>query len=340
MTWTGRNAILLLVTAAVAMDAASPARVDQSWKDAVAKSERLKVEGRIQEAEQELRSVLEQTGANPLTAAAQARLHHDLGSLSQDRHRQQEAMLHYRRAIAAWEQAGPSYQLHLASTINNLACLLWEQGRLSEASRTLQRSVAIQLAANVPNPELPRILYNFGSVHLALGEQQEGRAILEQLTALPGPHWLKGDSLLSMAAGRFALSRLLRSQGQVVEAETHRKQALTLWAEWLASGRADFDLGPMTDVALALSTSQAPAEALAAAGVLLSWIDQQGPAAGLRAVSAMRATAAILRQAHRKSEARLLERRAKAILAANQDQLALHRHQVDVQTLRSPKSRW
>jgi len=339
MTLTGRYAILLLVTGAVAMRAASPARVDQSWKDAVAKSERLKQEGRIEEAEQELRSVLEQGGANRLTAAAQARLHHDLGSLSQDRHRQQEAMLHYKRAIAAWEQAGPRYQLHLASTINNLACLLWEEGRLSEANRTLQRSVAIQLAVNVPNPELPRILYNLGSVHLTLGKEQEGRAMLEQLAALPGQERLKGDALLSMTAGRLALGRLLRSEGQAVEAETHHQQGLTLWAEWLASGRADFDLGLMTDVALALSRSPARAESLAAADVLLSWIDRQGGAAGLRAVSALRAAAAILRQAHRKSEARILERRAKAILAANADQLALHRHRVDLQTLRSRQAR-
>jgi tetratricopeptide (TPR) repeat protein len=339
MSLTGRYAILLLVTGAMATGAANPVGADQEWKEAVAKSGRLEQEGRIEEAEQELRSVLDQGGANRLTAAARARLHHDIGSLSQDRHRQQEAMQHYKRAIAAWEQAGPKYQLHLSSTLNNLASLLWEQGRLSEATRLLQRSAAIQLAVNVPNPELPRILYNLGTVHLALGQEQEGRAALEQLAALPGQERLKGDSLLSVTAGRLSLSRLQRSEGRAVEAETRHKQGLALWAEWQASGRADFDLGLMTDVALALSRSHARVEALAAADLLLSWIDRQGGAAGLRAVSALQATATILRQAHRKSEARMLERRAKAILAANETQLAFRRHQVDVLVLGSRQAR-
>lgn len=325
---------LLAMVAAI-----QPAAARESWKDAIAESARLQEAGRGEQAEQRLRAVLEQGVEGRLPVQAEARLHHDLGSLSQDRHSPREAMQHYRRAIAAWEQAGPRYQLHLSSTLSNLACLLWEEGRLSEASRTLQRAVAIQRAVNVPNSELPRILYNLSSLHFALGRESEGRAVLAQVAALRHDGQASG-SLLNIAAGNLSMGNLLEAEGKAVEAQRYHQRGLALWAEWRAAGgRAIGNPGLMTDVAVALSKGPAPLEALGAVDLLLSWIDRQGSAAGPQVVPALRAAAQVLRQAKRGRHARALERRAKAVLAANREQLAQRRHQVDVLELRSVRAR-
>lgn len=227
MTLPTKCIILILICWSSAPAASLPTSTLTLWANAFATSQHLKDEGKLEQAEETLRRLLPRAEESGLPAAALAHLYHDLGSLCQDSNRQHEALRFYGRAAEAWQQAGPRYRMHLSATLNNKASVLWEAGRLSEAAQVLERSISMQPpASEAGNEELPRILYNLGSVYMALERNEEAREAFTKLLAVQDPHHRQGYGLLAAASAAINLGRLTG------EEDTDRHVlGLALWAK-------------------------------------------------------------------------------------------------------------
>lgn len=331
MTLPTNCIILAWICCSSASAASLPPASLTLWADTFETSRRLKEDGQLDQAEQALRRLLPQAGETGLPAAALAHLYHDLGSLCQDRNRQQDALGFYDRAAEAWQQAGPRYRLHLASTLNNKASLLWEDGRLSEAARVLERSVAMHSAtAGETNEELPRILYNLGSVYLALERNRQAGETFAKLLAITEPPRRQGYGLIAAASAAINLGHLTGDEGA-----EYRALGLALWAKWKAEAppQADVELLPLTDLAMGLWKTNARAEATEVARRMASELARRHGSTDSRLLPPLKVAALILRKQHHKKEAETLEHQAQRIAAANQETLLFAAQRVDIATL-------
>jgi predicted ATPase/Tfp pilus assembly protein PilF len=76
--------------------------------------------------------------------------------------------------------------LVLASTLNLLACVLWDRGLLGEARRRFEEALAVAHSQPRANVNIPTILTNFGLLAQVQGHYQEARDAFEAgLAALP-----------------------------------------------------------------------------------------------------------------------------------------------------------
>ncbi len=74
----------------------------------------------------------------------------------------------------------------LASSLNLLACTLWDRGLLTEARQRFDEALAVVRSHPEANPFLPMILSNFGVFARTQGHRQEARDAYEAaLAALP-----------------------------------------------------------------------------------------------------------------------------------------------------------
>lgn len=336
MRTTLGTASLLLAWAVWGGAAHAAPRLEQ-WAEAVTAAERWKLEGHPDRAEETLRGVLAEAGEDAVPAAVRGRVYHDLGSLCQDRFARGEALAAYKKAMAAWEQAGVRYRLHLASTLHNMGSLFWEEGRLSEAVRLLERSAELHAAGgDGRNGEIGRILYSLGAAELVVGREVEAAEAFQRLLGLPEEQRREGNRLLSAAASAVILGMLTEKEGRAEEARLYHAQGLRLWAEWEERGRGDerLDICVMTDLAVGLWKQDARKEAVAVVERLVAALEAGRPAADARWIPALRAAARILRKEHRRGEARELERRAGEMEKANRADLVASAHRVDLAALR------
>src|SRR5260370_1109252 len=154
-----------------------------AWQQAIQRSEHLQEDRKLTEAKQVLLDVL-QTEALP-GAEGLAYIYNNLGSVCQDQGRFPDANRYYRRSVMEWERAGVLHRMALATTLNNLASLLWETGKRREAEWVLVRSSNIQIGVVRPNrPEAAQLLYNLGAIHFGQKRWAEAEVAYRQLLAI------------------------------------------------------------------------------------------------------------------------------------------------------------
>jgi tetratricopeptide (TPR) repeat protein len=108
----------------------------------------------------------------------------DIGTMRLLQRRGDEALLHSRRALALKQQSGAS-AVDLAFSLNNIALVLDEMGRLQEALGYAQRAVAdLRHELGDEHPIVGVDLSNEGEILVQLGRQAEARAAFERALAI------------------------------------------------------------------------------------------------------------------------------------------------------------
>lgn len=285
------------------------------------RAEQLRQQGRLPEAERLLTDFLATHGAGA-PAPLLAHIHNDLGVLWQDQHRLDEALRGYKRAVEAWEHAGPKYSLHAATSLNNLATVLWDDGRLSDAHKALVRSAAIVVdAAGPSSPPLLQLYYNQGVLSLALNRFDEAEKAYGKFLHIANPS-IDDDYMLKWAVVNSDLGLICRLDGRTEEATRYFAKSREIWKQWQQqapglSARRDLDPVLLLNLAATFGRAGAIRQAAETLEVVIASIEPTGAAAQARLVRALRLHAKILRGMKRKTEARAAELRAKEIQLAN-----------------------
>jgi tetratricopeptide (TPR) repeat protein len=285
------------------------------------RAEHLRQQGRLPEAERLLAEFLASHSADapgPLLA----HIHNDLGVLWQDQHRLDEALRGYKRAVEAWEHAGPKYSIHAATSLNNLATVLWDDGRLSDAHKALVRSAAILVEVAGPSsPALLQLYYNQGVLSLALNRFDEAEEAYRKFLRITNPA-IEDDYLLKLAVVNSDLGLICRLDGRTDEAGRHFAKSREVWKQWREQapglpGKRNLDPVLLLNIAATFGRAGATPQAAETLEVAIASIEPTGAAAQARLVRALQLQAKILRGMKRKTEARAAELRAKEIQLAN-----------------------
>jgi tetratricopeptide (TPR) repeat protein len=128
---------------------------------------------------------------------------HNLGAALQGDGRYDEAIVHYRRAVAFRSDYAPAY--------NNLASSLRSKGQLREAIATYEQALRLQ-------PDYPEAHYNLANALLADGRRDEAVAHFQRAL----------ESMAGSADVHNNLGIALMEKGQVAEAVTEFRQAIQL----------------------------------------------------------------------------------------------------------------
>jgi tetratricopeptide (TPR) repeat protein len=278
-----------------------------------------------------LRSVLrDQPG---LRAEVLAYVYDNLGSLCQDQRRFGEANRYYQRSITEWERAGKAHQVALARTLNNQASLLWETGRLVEAERVLGRSSALQMAAVGSNQaEAAHWLFNLGTLHLNENSWAEAEAAYRRFLAIEQA----GADPLKVAVAASNLGLICRKAERNAQAVSLFAQAWKIWEQ--ARSRRDLEPLLLMDLATSFLSANLVSEAEAVGARAVGEMEVRFGVSHARTAKALTLYAAVLRKARRKAEARVMEKRARAIESGDA-QLRASRETVDVAELH-PRGTW
>lgn len=303
------------------------------------RAERLREQGRLSESERLLSDFIARHGGNapgPLLA----HFHNDLGVLCQDQHRFPEALRHYNASVDQWERLGPKYRLHTATSLNNLATVLWDDGRLSDAYKALVRSAALQIEVAGPwSPALVTLYYNQGVLSMALNRFADAEDAYGNFLRITNPV-VDTDYLLRAALVRSDLGWIARQKGQTEAAEQHFTLSRQIWAQWRAetpAHRNSFTSDPVPLLNLAASFWKAGSsqEAAVPVDLAISAMDSSTGNKHNKLVDALQLNAKILRGLKRKAAARASERRAKQLLQAREVPPAGNNSRIDIAALQS-----
>jgi serine/threonine-protein kinase len=294
-----------------------PFRVQESphdiWQSHVTDAIALRDKGRLADAEQILRSALEEARRLEPDLAPSATTYNNLASIYHDRHQCDLAAQNYRRSIDLWEKLGARGEMYLLRTANHLTALFLECRDL-EAAERLQRTLIARLTARRPNPksdpDVSQALANRGSIQFLKRHYSAARADYEYALAIRVRAGDESSAEAAVLLGNLAFSLYRTGDSEGALAASRR--------------------------ALAIFESVAPPDTALAVGGLINsanlflmahrW-EEAGPlyeralAAAHRTfgdehpliVSAMYGYAAVLKERHRKQEAAVLEARAREI---------------------------
>ena len=201
----------------------------------------------------------------------------------------------------------------LARTMNNLATLLWETGKVTEATRLMERSANIQLAvAGKNHPNAAPLFYNLGALHLNQGRYGEAEDAYRQYLEL---RKRGAGEAAEEAVAVVNLGAIARKLGRTQEAGQYFGMAESLWKRMEGAEAG----APMQYVNLAtglgIGERYLVAEAVARKAVETAekrcgkWHPTTAKALGLHAV--------LLRKVGKKAEAKMLEKRAREIEAGD-----------------------
>ena len=284
------------------------------WRIAIEQAERLHSEGRLAEARRTLLNVLPQAGQHKDGTRRLAYTLDNLGSIAQDERQFLDAERFYRRSIALWHDGGAVSEAGLARTMNNLASLLHDLGKLIESHELLRKSESIQLESN--DPEIAVTLINLGSNYFQRRKYKEAeetyrraRQIL-QSTGVPGE--------LDLARVANDLGFVCERTGRKYEAQSHFAVAQRIWEKRVQAG----DANPQILIGLTALYLAQRQERQA-----ISLLEDRLTAGRFESgamVDMLSLYAKALRRSGRKAEAALTEKRRADLRARSQEPLAKH----------------
>jgi tetratricopeptide (TPR) repeat protein len=221
------------------------------------------------------------------------------------------ARIYCEHALAIREkQLGPEH-LDTATSLNNLALLLLDQGALAEARPLLERALAIREKQLGPeHPDTATSLNNLADLLRAQSALAEARPLYERALAISekqlGPEHPDTATSLNNLAGLF------QAQGALAEARPLYERALAVSEKQLGPEHPD-TAASLNNLAGLLQAQGAHAEARPLLERALAISEKQlGPAHPVTAMS-LNNLAALLRDQGAHAEARLLHERAFAI---------------------------
>jgi tetratricopeptide (TPR) repeat protein len=290
-------------------------------------ADRLRKQGQPAEAERLLLKFVE-LHADEAPGHVLAYIYNDLGTLNQEQHQVARAYRYYKQSIADWERSGERFSLHAATTMNNLATLLWDDGRLAESHQTLVRSAGlIERFAGPASPALIQLHYNLGNVRMTLNRHQEAEESYRKFLAIANPKAGRNHVLQTILVTND-LGLLTHKESRTAETGSYFGQSQRSWAQFReglqAGGGEQRDLDPSLLLNLAQSfwKSGATGQAAEVTEVLLSLVESRAGVGYPRLSHVLSLQAMILRRLHRKPEAKAAEQRARQALEAEGPALA------------------
>ena len=156
------------------------------WEELTQAGLRLQQQGRMTEAEQNLREALneaEESGGQD--ASRLAKSYHNLGALFYDHGKYPEAESFYQKAIATMEKQPGFDQRDLAGMLNNLALLRKKTGRYSEAEAVYLRSLTIvEKTLGPTHIDVATSLNNLAALYSEQGRYREAEPLCRRSTAI------------------------------------------------------------------------------------------------------------------------------------------------------------
>jgi tetratricopeptide (TPR) repeat protein len=235
--------------------------------------------------------------------------------------RYDEAAQSQKRALAIWDELSKTQTIDLAAPHFNLAQMYLLQGKLSAAEQEARS--AHQLAGELTRPaDRNRISALIAHIHFQAGEY--GEAERELRAALPDLGGLeKATALNDLGMTRAALGDLVGARNLITASLTMREQ--TGAREGPDSGRV---LANLALVCFRQGDLSAAASTYARA---IPMIESGGELARLDTAMALAEYSQVLKKSGRRSEAKELEGRAKAIFRASSHSSV---QTIDVRSLR------
>lgn len=297
-----------------------------SWEEAIQTSEWLQASGKLDDAEQVIAEALARVP--PSSHGRLAYLYNNLGSIRHDQTRYAEAESYYRRSITEWEKAGDSdlMALSLARTINNLAALRWETGRLGEVEGLLIKSEAIRVGI-LGSRDLATTL-NLARLYLRQRRWGEAEVGYRQALTMADSD---GHHSIEAAAANY-LGAICRRTGRYSEADVLFRSA----DRWRRHGEGEPEPELLQDLAVSFCYANRHTEAEPVLKQALAVIESRFGPNHPRSRQALSAYATVLRKIHRGAEARKVEKQAKGI-SSDEAELRLARQEVAVADLADRK---
>ena len=303
------------------------------------RAERLREQGRLGESERLLSDFIARHAADA-PGPVLAHFFNDLGVLCQDQRRFPEALRHYNASVDQWEKLGPKYRLHAATSLNNLATVLWDDGRLTDAYKALVRSANLQVQIAGPfSPALAPLYYNQGVLSLALNRLSEAEDGFARFLRIGNPT-IDSPYLLRASLVHSDLGWIATRKGRSEDAAQHFERSRQLWAQWRTETPDQHHpaiLDPVLLLNLAASLGRAGSllQAAEAVHLAISAMDATTGSTHPKLVDALQLNAKILRGLKRKAAARASELRAKQILQSMADTPAGSNARIDIAALQS-----
>ncbi len=285
-----------------------------AWQQALERGRQLWFRGDLSAAETVLEGALRQAQSNGRDELAVAMTLNGLASVYQDEGRYRDAEQSYRRSILTLEKNLGRDDKALASPLHNLADLYLETGRYKDAEPLLLRSLSIRMTALGANdPEVATTLNNLGSLYRLQRRWQEAERPLKEALALfkkkLGPFDIRVAEVVSN------LGRLYQDTHRYSEAMACFKEVLAIVDKAAASPA--FVAKALNNQGALYAAMGKPVEAEPYLKKALS-VEEQALGPDHPAVAGILSNyASVLRQTKRKSEAKHLENRARAILSKN-----------------------
>ena len=207
---------------------------DTTWETANEAGARLYQKGHYVEAEQQLRTALQEAEKFGPQDSRVAVVLNNLGSLSHNQGKRAEATGYYERALSIREAHYGPHHPWVAQSLNNLASLYRELGRYAEAETFLQR--ALKIAEALVGPTHYRItncLNNLAAVYMSQERYAEAESYFQR--SLTIRQQALGPTHPAVSTSLSGLAELAIAQGKYAEAEPLFQQALEIREEKLGT---------------------------------------------------------------------------------------------------------
>ncbi len=316
-----------LVIAISLLDAVPATAQSTAWLPAVEAAERIQAQGKLSEAERNLRRLLVDESLPP---QGRARIYNDIGSICQDQFRMTDANRYYHLALEDWEKAGPAHRIALSRTLNNLASLLWDTGKLAESEQVLLRSASLQIeVVGANHPLAAPLFYNLGALHFRRHLWEQAERAYRDFLAL---HSTNAEPILA-AVANSNLALICRRTKREQEAAALFSSATSIYNQL----RNTAGITPMhlVDLASSLHGGNRDDVASEVGRAALAAVEGKFGPSHPKTAQAMTVYAAILRRNNRKAEARQLERQANEI-HGNAAHMRASMQSVDMRELKMP----
>ena len=211
-------AILLGATSLRAQDTSS-------WEDNFTRGSQAIRDGRYADARKFLLAAFEQAAAFPPNDIRRGQTDHVLGSAYQMQGEIPRAESLYFAARSIFEANGPAGKQYLASTLDILGELLFEEGRWAEAEQLLKQSLALYAeldGKNDPHTMIPT--RHLGELYSTSGRRAEALVLLERAAKVFRDSGINSG----LSATLVSLGHLHVVEGRYAEAETVLKESMRL----------------------------------------------------------------------------------------------------------------
>ncbi|MBI4904166.1 MAG: tetratricopeptide repeat protein [Acidobacteria bacterium] len=293
-----------LLLAAVCVAAAQ----DGAWEQEMRHASRLQAEGKYAAAEKAYTGLLNQVGSLGPDHPRVITTTHNLGNLYHEMERFAEAEKLYLTSTSAWERLGAAGSQYMVRALINLAALYAHAGQFAQADRVYRRLDALVVGSDTA--DAGRYYQEAAYLHFRRGNYSQAETLCRK--ALAVFEKVPGGQNPDVAATLNNLGMIRMTTNRPDEALPFFEQALAIW-ETTAGRDNPAVIVPLINIASFRVRERKFPEAhnlLRRAFMTAETTYGENSPVTARAMSSY---AAILRKVGRKSEARLLERRLKAI---------------------------